>query len=115
RAPVAAAEGLHSAFAFPIRSGNETTGVIEFFSRRIRRPDPQLLAMMDALGSQIGQYLERRRAEDERDRFFGLSLNLMCIAGFDGFLKRLNPAWERTFGFSNDELLAGPYLEVIHP
>jgi PAS domain S-box-containing protein len=63
RAPVATREGLHGAFGFPIRSGNEVLGVIEFFSPRIEQPDDDLLQLFSAVGSQIGQYIERQRAE----------------------------------------------------
>src|SRR5262245_53544119 len=58
---------------------------------------------------------ERRRAQEDFDRLFEISHDLLCIAGFDGRFKRLNPAWERTLGFSRDELLARPYLEFVHP
>ena len=64
RAPIAAREGLHAAFAFPILLGGDVLGVIEFFSHEIRQPDQELLDMMATLGSQIGQFIERKRAED---------------------------------------------------
>jgi PAS domain S-box-containing protein len=63
RASSAIAEGLHAAFAFPIIFGHEFLGVMEFFSREIRRPDDALLAMFAGVGSQIGQFVERNRAE----------------------------------------------------
>lgn len=68
RIGMARSAGLHAAFAFPILSGSEVTGVIEFFSRWVRRPDQDLLLMMSAMGGQIGLFLSRRRAEAERER-----------------------------------------------
>jgi PAS domain S-box-containing protein len=115
RASIAARDGLHAAFGVPVRLGDEILGVMEFFSREIREPDAELLAILDTIGSQIGQFIERRRAEELLDRFFALSPDLLCIAGFDGYFKRLNASWARTLGFSEAELYASPYLEFIHP
>jgi signal transduction histidine kinase/CheY-like chemotaxis protein len=56
---------LHSAFGFPILLSHQVLGVLEFFSREIRQPDRALLEIVGALGSQIGQFVERRRAEEE--------------------------------------------------
>lgn len=65
RASVAASAGLHSAFAFPIQIGDTVYGVIEFYSREIREPDDDLLAMVTDVGTKIGQFIERKRAEEE--------------------------------------------------
>jgi PAS domain S-box-containing protein len=57
----------------------------------------------------------RRRAQEELDRFFTLTRDLLCVAGFDGYFKRVNPAWERTFGYTPEEFLARPFREYLHP
>ncbi|MGH9790369.1 MAG: response regulator [Candidatus Acidiferrales bacterium] len=115
RAPIATKEGLRAAFGFPILFGGEVRGAMEFFTRELRQPDEPLLRMMAAVGIQIGDFLERRRAQEQLDHLFELSIDMMCIAGFDGYFKRLNPAWERTLGWSNEELLSQPYLDFVHP
>ena len=68
RAPLAGRAGLHAAVAFPVLMQGETIAALEFFSREMRPPDAALLAMMSHVGSQIGQVIERQRAEAERRR-----------------------------------------------
>jgi len=73
RAQSAAKAGLHGAFAFPILAGNVTLGVLEFFSRDIRNSDPSLIQMVRVIGSQIGQFMARKQAEE----------NLLYVATHD--------------------------------
>jgi two-component system cell cycle sensor histidine kinase/response regulator CckA len=63
RGSTAVKENLHGAFAFPIKLHNDVLGVIEFFSMEIREPDEDLLKMVQAMGDEIGQFVERMRAE----------------------------------------------------
>ena len=68
RAPFAAKAGLHGAFGFPIKLREEVLAVLEFFSHDIKQPDEDLLQMLGAVGSQIGHFIERERAEEEMHR-----------------------------------------------
>jgi signal transduction histidine kinase/CheY-like chemotaxis protein len=68
RAPYAAKEELHGAFGFPIVGPAGFLGVMEFFSPEIREPDEDLLKMFDGVGGQVGQFIERKRAEAELER-----------------------------------------------
>ncbi|HEY6555153.1 MAG TPA: PAS domain-containing protein, partial [Vicinamibacteria bacterium] len=63
RAEVALRAGLKAAFAFPILRREHVAGVVDFLGSDLREPEPELLAMLSAIGSQIGQFIEHRRAE----------------------------------------------------
>ncbi|MDB5927190.1 MAG: hypothetical protein JWN13_6126 [Betaproteobacteria bacterium] len=64
RQPAAAQAGLHGAFAFPLKRGNEVLGVMEFFHRDVREPEPALIDIAESIGSEIGQYIVRMEAEE---------------------------------------------------
>ncbi|MBC8031455.1 MAG: GAF domain-containing protein [Pyrinomonadaceae bacterium] len=66
RSAIASRENLHSAFGFPIVMGKEVFGVIELFSSQTKEPDPASLDTLAAIGSQIGQFIERKNNEAER-------------------------------------------------
>ena len=59
--------------------------------------------------------MNRPNGISERERFFTLSLDMLCIANFDGYFADLNPAWERTLGFTIEELKAKPFIDFVHP
>ncbi len=115
RCQAAERAGLQRTVAIPMLHRADVVGVLEFFSHESREPRPSELATMTAVGSHIGVHVQRRRAADELERFFELSLDLFCVASLDGYFLRLNPAWERVLGFTEAELCGAPFLDFVHP
>jgi signal transduction histidine kinase/PleD family two-component response regulator len=76
RAGVAAAAGLQSAIGFPIRIGSRIYGVIEFMTRHPLQMDDHLRSMLDAIGSEIGQFIQRKRAERDREELLAREKSL---------------------------------------
>lgn len=68
RATVAAAAGLYSAVGFPISIAGVCHGVIELYSREPLNPSTQLTGMFEAIGSEIAQFIQKKHAEEERER-----------------------------------------------
>lgn len=59
--------------------------------------------------------MEPDAAELEARRFFALSIDMLCIAHFSGHFRRLSPAWQKTLGFTQEELQAKPMFDFVHP
>jgi PAS domain S-box-containing protein len=121
RGATAATAGLRSGFAFPIRYGPEVRGVIELFGRHARDPDREALAIAPILGRQIGEALERKRAEERlrasEDRFRAVAESaidaLVTVDGSDR-ISYLNAAAERMFGYRAADI-AGSRLSLLLP
>jgi PAS domain S-box-containing protein len=77
-----------------------------------------IIGLMVLLGNTLSlrrETVARQRTQRDLDRFFTLTNDLFCIAGFDGYFKRINPAWEKTFGYASGELLSKPFETFLHP
>jgi PAS domain S-box-containing protein len=128
RASFAVEERLQSACGLPILVGSEVCGVLEFFSRDVRRPDPDTLAIMSAVGRQLGQLLERKRAEaalrESESRFRTLAqtaADAIITIDQESTILFINPAAERMFGYTHAEMLSAKltmlmpeYLRHVH-
>lgn len=63
----------------------------------------------------LGRHEAMRQLPDLEERFFAVSIDMVCCLDFNGYFKRLNPAWERTLGFTRQELMSRPFIEFVHP
>lgn len=102
----------------------EANGVASTFEKEYVRKDgrrvPVLLGSVrlpdrDQYATFVLDLTERKAAEAERERFFRLAPDMFCIAGTDGYFKRVNPAFTRIVGRSEAELRSRPFLDFIHP
>jgi PAS domain S-box-containing protein len=122
RAHAAAEAGMHGAVAFPIRGNDGVLGVMEFFAPEMHEPDPRVVEMMVVAGAQVGQFMERQIAEAEIRHSEALKSAILesaidCLIAIDhqGKVLEFNPAAERTFGYSRDEVIGREMAELIIP
>src|SRR5258705_3553759 len=113
---------LHGAVCFPVRVDANTIGAIEFISHQSFMADDELIRMMGAIGNQLGQFIERKRAENElrhSEALKGgvLSAALDCIIGMDheGRVIEWNAAADQTFGHKRADAMWPTLAELIMP
>jgi PAS domain S-box-containing protein len=122
RAAMARRCGLHAAFGFPLLSPKGVVGMMEFFTQELRQPDEHLLETMRELGSQVGQYVARRQAEDavrasesQLRAMLETALDAVVTMDHTGRITGWNHAAETTFGYRADEVLGREMADTIVP
>ncbi|MBI3165677.1 MAG: PAS domain S-box protein, partial [Chloroflexi bacterium] len=114
--------GYRAAFAFPVKVGSETLGVKTFLDGKIRPPDAGQLQIMESIGHQIGQFVERKRAEqglkESEERYRDLVENtrdLICTHDLEGRFLSVNRAVAEGIGYSPEELTGKNLQEFLAP
>jgi PAS domain S-box-containing protein len=122
RADAARSSGLHAAVGFPLWSPRGVVGVMEFFSAASEGPDERLMATLTILGSQVGQFVERRRAEaqvrasESRLRaMLDSALDAVVTIDADGRITGWNRAAQSTFGYTPADAIGRDMAELIVP
>ncbi len=115
-------QNFRAAAALPVRLGGQVCGALTLYASESGFFGQREIALLEetALDISFGlDHLEeearRRKAENERDRLFDMSPDLIGVAGFDGYFKQINPAFTRLLGWETRELLTRPWLDFVHP
>lgn len=116
---------LHRNMNVPIVYQGELVGLLSVANKPTdySQKDLDLLELMASFTAPIlhsrlqieGHARARKLAEEQLNLLFNTSIDMVCVAGFDGYLKRLNPAWEKVLGWKPEDLLSRPYLDFVHP
>jgi PAS domain S-box-containing protein len=96
----------------------DADGVLIRLARNCLAPEVDLRpAHAGIVAKELTMYLESmlQRAETDLKRFFDLSLDLFCIAGLDGYFRRVNSNFSRVLGYNEKSLLSRPFLDFVHP
>jgi PAS domain S-box-containing protein len=93
----------------------ENIGTLCVIDHQVRDLEPAQIAALQALSRQVIALLELRRSQIQLNQFFELSEDLLCFAGTDGFFKKINLAFEKTLGFTKEEILKTSFMDLIHP
>ncbi len=122
RAYLAEKAGLHGAVIFPVGSHTQILAVIEFFSSRMEKPDPDLIESVFSLSRQIGLFIERTQTQATLRQSEALKSSILdtaldCIITMDhlGRVLEWNPAAEYTFGYTREEAMGHEMAELIIP
>jgi len=111
-----------SELAVPMIVGNRLIGVLDVQADSPNRFSDEDVRVQTSLADQVAVAVENARAfariqeaQEEVTRIYDLSVDMIGFAGFDGYFKNLNPAWEDTLGWTIPELLTKPFIEFVHP
>lgn len=104
--------------AFSRLADCQADGVLVRLATKCLSAEPDLRpADASLVAGELTLYLDSRlqRAETDLERFFDLSLDLFCIAGLDGYFRRVNSNFPRVLGYSEKALVSRPFMNFVHP
>jgi len=111
-----------SEMAIPVIVGEDLIGVLDVQSTEFDRFDNEDVRVKTTLASQVGVAVQNGRAferveeaRQEVERVFSASIDMLGSANFQGYFTSLNPAWGKTLGWTEAELMAKPFIDFVHP
>jgi diguanylate cyclase (GGDEF)-like protein/PAS domain S-box-containing protein len=122
RSAIVTRAGLRTAIAFPVRHAQGSVGIVACYSRDLNPPEPQLLVALATLGSQIGDFVGRARADEQlrasAERMQALinnSHDVISLLDRDGVMEYVSESVTRTLGYEASELVGRNVFGLVHP
>ena len=115
RKSAAANSEIKTAYGIPVRFDNKITAVLVLGVTSDQQKRRYYTPLLEQLCEDLGTELNRKKTEEQLDRIFSFSPDIICVAGMDGYFKQVNPAMSRLLGYSQDELLSQPIPSFTHP
>ncbi|SEB11796.1 PAS domain S-box protein [Pedobacter hartonius] len=106
--------GLKSAYGLPLLSNGELIGVLVLGLTTGEKQRGMSDMVMAHIGSHLGAEIKRKQLEQELNQVFRFTPDILCIANTDGYFKKVNPAMSILLGYSEEELLSKPYMDMVH-
>lgn len=108
--------GVQISMAIPVIAEGKVVAILEFcVTEKHLHVKDFFVGLASAIAPQLGSVFQRKKAEEDRDRIFALSIDLICVASYDNFLLQANPAWTKCLGYTIEELTSRPFLDFVHP
>ncbi len=100
---------------YPVMVHNQPVGVLLFTTEKPERSLVRFTDLMKRLSTHLGTEIRRKASEEDLNQIFMAAPDIICIAGKDGYFKRINPAASELLEYTEEELLSRPYVEFTHP
>jgi PAS domain S-box-containing protein len=115
RKELAEKHGLKSGVLIPLKQADECVAELFLFSTKVEKEDRSLVNLLEGIGTHIAAEIILRKSKEELNLLFEFSPDILCVVGYDGYFKKVNPAFSQITGYSTQELLGKPYNDFIHP
>ncbi|RED99418.1 sensor histidine kinase [Marinoscillum furvescens] len=115
KAPAAIQKGLVTAVGLPIPYRDKIVGSFVFMTPFDLDHFKAIRQILENVIAQIAPVLMQKKKEDDLNKFFNLSPDMLCVVGLDGYLKKVNPAFQKISAYSDEELLTQPFTNFVYP
>ncbi len=107
--------GLTFALGVPLIFNNKVVGSLLLGSKKSRVLSPEIKSLLIDAATQLAEEVHRKSLEEELNRIFSFAPDIICVAGFDGYFRKVNPAMSEMLGYTEEELLTRHITEFTHP